>query len=217
LLLKEKCVCPAPSKIHPSTIMKIQSRRRPHGFTLIELLVVISIIAVLAAAGFAAGNAAILRARKVTALASATAIESAVNNFYNEYGSMPADGSADAELQTDTGAGLAMLKVLLGMESTLNTRSIKFLSVREGKKKGSKGSNGLIYSGNSGTDIQGLYDPWGGPFKVMLDMDYDEKLAIPNTVLNGGRTLNGRRVAVWSLGAETSTSKKADDVVTWGQ
>jgi prepilin-type N-terminal cleavage/methylation domain-containing protein len=200
--------------------MKNQSRRRAYGFTLIELLVVIAIIAVLASAGFAAGNAAIQKARKTTSLATATALESAVNNFYAEYGSMPADGSADAEMRTDNGPGLAMLKVLLGMESTLNTRSIKFLSVREGKKKGSKGSNGLVYSGSSSTDVQGLYDPWGGPFIVKLDLDYDEKIDVPNTVNNGGRTLNGRRVAVWSLGADGTAGtggKKTDDVTTWGQ
>ena len=46
--------------------MKNPTSRRRRGFTLIELLVVIAIIAVLAAAGFAAGNAAINRARKVT-------------------------------------------------------------------------------------------------------------------------------------------------------
>ena len=56
---------------------------------LVELLVVIAIIAVLAGAGFAAGNAAIQKAKKTTALATCTAIESAVNNFYTEYGAMP--------------------------------------------------------------------------------------------------------------------------------
>lgn len=199
--------------------MKIPSHRRPHGFTLIELLVVIAIIAVLASAGFAAGNAAIQKARKTTALATATAIESAVNNFYTEYGSMPDEGSADKIVETNSATGIRMLEVLLGMEGTgnnvLNTRAIKFLSVREGK--GNK--NGLIYNTN-GTSIQGLFDPWGGGFFVMLDLDYDEKLNIPATVQNGGRTLNGRRVAVWSLGADGvkgSGGKKADDVVTWGQ
>lgn len=198
--------------------MKNQFHRRSRGFTLIELLVVISIIAVLAAAGFAAGNAAIQKARKVTTLATAMAVESAVNSFYTEYGSMPADGRSDATLRTDAADGIKMLEVLLGLETTLNTRSVKFLSVREGKKKGNKGSNGLVYSGNNSDAVQGLYDPWGGPFHVMLDLDYDEKLSTPSTVLNGGRTLNGRRVAVWSLGADGtdgSGGKKADDVSTW--
>jgi prepilin-type N-terminal cleavage/methylation domain-containing protein len=195
--------------------MKNQSRRRSSGFTLIELLVVISIIAVLAAAGFAAGNAAILRARKVTALATATAIESAVNNFYNEYGSMPKNGDQDATVETDN--DIEFLNVLLGMEGTgsnvLNTRSIRFLSVREGK--GNK--NGLVYN-TGGSTVKGLYDPWGGPYNVMLDLDYDERVTVKPKA-GTQVTLNGRRVAVWSDGQDgvNTTGKSADDVKTWGQ
>lgn len=199
--------------------MKIPTLRRPHGFTLIELLVVIAIIAVLAGGGFAAGNAAIQKARKTTALATATAIESAVNNFYTEYGSMPKTGTDDT--MVNTAQDTELLRVLLGLESSggdpLNPRKIKFLSVKEGKKKGTQGTNGLIYS-SSGSDVQGLYDPWGGGFKVMLDLDYDERVVVSPTG-GGGATLNGRRVAVWSDGADgvNGGGKSSDDVKTWGQ
>jgi prepilin-type N-terminal cleavage/methylation domain-containing protein len=196
--------------------MKNQSRRHSHGFTLVELLVVIAIIAVLASAGFAAGNAAIQKARKTTALSAATAIESAVNNFYTEYGSMPLDGSSDTTVQTDSGPGVTMLRVLLGIEgnssNVLNTRGIRFLSVKEGKAN----RNGLIYQG-TGTDIRGLYDPWGGPYHVRLDLDYDEKITVQPSA-GSSTTLNGRRVAAWSNGADgvKGGGKAADDVRTWG-
>lgn len=39
--------------------------------------------------GFIAGDAAITKAKKTTALAMAVGIESAVNNFYTEFGAMP--------------------------------------------------------------------------------------------------------------------------------
>jgi prepilin-type N-terminal cleavage/methylation domain-containing protein len=195
--------------------MKNQPSRRTCGFTLVELLVVIVIIAVLASAGFAAGNAAIQKARRTTALAAATAVESAVNNFYTEYGSMPADGDSDATTETKT--NVTLLKILLGMDegstTPKNSRAVKFLSVREGKSN----KNGLIYS-SSGSDINGLFDPWGGPYQVMLDLDYDEKINVKPKGLGAvSRTLNGRRVAVWSDGADgaTSTGKAADDVITW--
>jgi prepilin-type N-terminal cleavage/methylation domain-containing protein len=196
--------------------MKTQSVRAVRGFTLVELLVVITIIVILAGAGFSAGNSAIQKAKKTTCLAAATAIESAVNNFYTEYGSMPSDESTDTEFVTDEAAGINLLKALLGIDKTLNPRGLKFLSAKEGKSN----KNGLIYNSSS-TDVTGMFDPWGGPFNVMMDLDYDEKLVgvQPKGAGNLSANLNGRRVAVWSDGADgiSASGKAADDVKTWGQ
>ena len=196
--------------------MKTQSVRAVRGFTLVELLVVITIIVILAGAGFSAGNSAIQKAKKTTCLAAATAIESAVNNFYTEYGSMPSDESTDTVFVTDEAAGIDLLKALLGMDKTLNPRGLKFLSAKEGKSN----KNGLIYNSSS-TDVSGMFDPWGGPFNVMMDLDYDEKLVgvLPKGIGNLPVNLNGRRVAVWSDGADgiSASGKAADDVKTWGQ
>jgi prepilin-type N-terminal cleavage/methylation domain-containing protein len=194
--------------------MKTQKSRRKSGFTLVELLVVIAIIAVLAGAGFAAGNAAIQKAKKTTALATAVALESSVNNFYTEYGSMPKDVSADTELNTKTNI-TDFLEVVLGLETgptPLNSRSIKFLSVKEGKAA----KNGLIYNA-AGIKVTGLYDPWGGAYYVMIDGDYDEKIA-PDTAASAKVNLNGRRCAAWSNGADAvsgSGGQATDDVKTW--
>lgn len=196
--------------------MKTQLSRRESGFTLVELLVVIAIIAVLAGAGFAAGNAAIQKAKKTTALATCVALESAVNNFSTEYGSMPTTQVVDTKV--DTGDA-DFLNIVLGLkkDDPLNTRGIKFLSVKEGKSRAGKGINGLIYDG-SGATVTGLFDPWGGTYKVMLDCDYDEKV-VPKPKGGGTTvTLNGRKAAAWSDGADgalTGSGAATDDVKTW--
>lgn len=171
-------------------------------------------IAILVAAGFAAGNAAIQEAKTTTALATALSIEGAVNNFYTEYGSMPFNGElGQSEAETTTDTDITFLKVLLGLEDSgsdapLNSRSIKFLSVKEGISK----KNGLNF-GADGHSVEGLYDPWGGPYYVILDLSYDENVTVPSA--NEGKiTLRERRVAVWSAGPDKEQGTD-DDVTTW--
>jgi prepilin peptidase dependent protein D len=201
--------------------MKIPTVRRQGGFTLVELLVVIAIIAVLAAAGFSAGNAAIQKAKKVTTLATAVGIEGAVNAFFSEYGSLPTDATDDTVV-VDTSLDVNLITALTGLTETkvppYNTKAIKFLSVKEGKKIGSsKGINGMIYS-EDGKSVVGLYDAWGGGFKVQMDGDYDERLTgVKPKGSSSPVNLNGRRCVVWSDGADgvTGIGNTNDDVKTW--
>ena len=194
--------------------------RRPAGFTLVELLVVIAIIAVLASAGFGVGLGAIQRAKRATCLATCTALETAVNNFYTEYGYMPTDATEDTTVTTKSSdtKGVELLTILLGLEPATsatikNPRSVKFLTVNEGKTN----KNGLIYSPD-GKTVKGLYDPWGGPYNVMMDCDYNETITPTlSAVVVIPQQLNGRRVAVWSNGADgvNGGGKSLDDVKTW--
>jgi len=191
-----------------TNLMNHPSRRRHAGFTLVELLVVIAIIVVLAAAGFGAGTIAMNRAKQVTSRASATALETAVNQFYSEYGSLPDVGDT---VKTDKGEGKRLLEILLGLEGDSgkiqNPRNNKFLNVKEAKTR----AKGLLYS-TSGRSVEGLYDDWGNPFVVELDVNYEERLRFNM----GGKqvTLNGRRVAVYSAGGDKKLGTD-DDIKTW--
>jgi len=181
--------------------------RRRSGFTLIELLVVIAIIVVLAAAGFSAGIIAMNRAKTMASVATAKALENAVNNFYTEYGSLP---DVPYKVQTDSGEGVRLLNILLGLEENSNkmqnTRMLKLLQAVETKTK----SKGLLYS-SSGRAV-GLYDAWGSPFTVETDVNYEERLRV--SLGDKTELLNGRRVAVYSPGVDKKYGT-TDDVKSW--
>jgi general secretion pathway protein G len=188
--------------------MKTPSIRRHAGFTLVELLVVIAIIVVLAAVGFGAGAMAMNRARVVTSKASASAIETAVNAFYTEYGALPDVGD---RVKTNKGEGTKLLEILLGLEGDTgkvqNPRNNKFLNVKETKTN----SKGIRYS-SSGRSVEGLWDDWGNPFVIELDTQYEERMRFNH----GGKqvTLNGRRVAIYSAGPDKKEGTE-DDIKSW--
>ncbi len=193
--------------------MKTRTFHRQRGFTLIELLVVIAIIAVLAAAGFSGGVMAINKAKKTTSEAAAHAIVTAVNNYYQENGSLPVPqgggASVDGGSKFDTSSqdGVKVLNILCGFEDEINTRKVRYLQAREGKNK----KNGLIYTA-SGNEVTGMFDPWGNPYIVVMDTNYEERIKVkPGTAET---TLNGRRCAVYSVGADKKGGT-ADDVKTW--
>lgn len=141
-------------------------------------------------------------------LQSAIALESAIQNFHIEYDTLPA---LVHRVTTNTEAGAKLLTTLLGIEessgSVRNRRQIKFLSVREGTSK----RNGLIYSAD-GRSIEGLYDVWGNPFTVELDINNDELLHFSL----GSKTidLKNRRIAVYSPGEDQKLGT-SDDIKTW--
>jgi len=207
--------------------MKIHSLRhsaRNHGFTLVELLVVIAIIAVLAGAGFAGAKAAIDKAMKTKARHICSTIDTAVLTFYDEYGHLPlpsgssSGSSQDIEILTSGAQGVELLTALMGMESDsdnmLNPKKIRFLDVPEGKRSGSNsGKDGIIYS--SGNTIQGLYDPWGQPYRVLFDANYDDTLD-NNPFSSGSQLLRGRRVGTYTFGKNKKNDRGGrDDVKSW--
>jgi len=188
---------------------------RPKGFTLIELLVVMAIIAVLAAAGFQAGAFAIKRAKQAKALHVCTEMESAIQRFYDDNGTMPLDVAVDTTVDSNSAEGIELLQVLLDKETVTdrNSKGHKYLNVKQGQNS----IDGLIYSAD-GSEVQGLYDPWGGDYRIVIDGDYDGSITVQPKAEDTGRTL-ARQVAVWSDGADGAedgvNGKSNDDVTTW--
>jgi len=178
------------------------------GFTLIELLVVIAIIAVLAAAGFAVGPTMMNRAKKVSAQASATALAGAVEQFYTEYSALPDPGSNSSDAEFNTSAsGNALLQILSGVNlNDQNPRKIRFLTAKQAKN----GMDGMIYvNGN----VSSMLDPWGQPFYIRIDYDYNESLTVDPSGTAPSVTLPGRKVAVYSLGVRDLPQANASTLV----
>jgi len=191
--------------------MKTPIRHRASGFTLIELLVVIAIIAVLASVAFVAGTRALNNAKKAKGQAVAFSIISAVDSFQSENGAMPVPaGNSGKEggslFRTDSGDGVKILNILLGKEDEVNVRKVAFLKTKEGKAK----KDGLIYNSQS-TAVTGLYDPFGNPYYLVLDTNYEERIKVQPA--NTETTLN-RKAAVYSAGADKKLGTP-DDVKTW--
>ena len=183
-----------------------QSSRRAKGFTLIELLVVITIIAVLAGLSFAGVNLAIKKAKKTEGLVMASSLASAVENFYQEYNRLP---DVPKKVETDS-SGRKLLEILLGLEGTgssvENTRSVIFLQGKEAK--GNKG--GISYG--SGDTVEGVYDPFGNGYTVILNTDYADSLDF-----QFGKEqvkLRGKQVAVYSYGGDKQPNTP-DDIKSW--
>lgn len=140
-------------------------------------------------------------------MAMAYDIESAVINFQTEYGRLP---EGPERLATDSPEGIRLLEVLSGKETGAvreNSRSIKFLNVREE----TRGKGGIRHS-NDSKRIMGVFDRWGKPLIVLLNRGDSDEFQFQH----GQRTvhLKERKVAVFSAGEDRQIGS-ADDVTTW--
>jgi hypothetical protein len=140
-------------------------------------------------------------------------IEQAVNSFYTDNQTMPAPENTAATkggnlFKTDSPEGLEVVNILAGSgPPKANPRQIKYLIPR---KANSEKKNGAIHD-PGGSRITGLYDPWGNPYLIILDTNYEERVVVP---LKAPVTLNGRHAAVYSAGPDGILETK-DDIKTW--
>jgi len=162
-----------------------QNRASRSGYTLLELLIVVTIIALLAAIGTATGSKIITPARKMSASTQIAAIEQAILNYemeYQRFPLLPSDsgtttGYGGTELLSSNAYG-SFMDALAGEKNSPpsevpNTRGTSFLTPNY--SQGDPPRSGINVSLG---DMQ-WNDPWGNPFIILLDSDYDGKLVDP--------------------------------------
>jgi prepilin-type N-terminal cleavage/methylation domain-containing protein len=193
--------------------------KRPGGFTLIELLVVISIIAVLIGLAFPAFQGVQNAARRTQAKNDLVQIVTAVSAFYTEYGRYPTTKVTDEEATFGTAgnSNALLFDELRGVSATtLNPRQIAFINPPDAKDQTSP-RNGIK------TSERQWYDPWGKPYVVRLDANYDNQVPNPYTPDTGAGSANIRQgVIAYSLGKDLdggsgskNSGKGKDDVISW--
>ena len=204
----------------PRANAEMEMNRRG-AFTLIELLVVIAIIAVLAGLSFPVFSSIQNTAKKTQAKNDLTQIVTAVNAFYTEYGKYPL-ATVDTTYGKAAPVNNLLFDVLRAKNATENPRQIIFISPPDVRNP-TKPQSGI---GTDAANVGQYFDPWGTPYHVKIDGNYDNQLTNPYSA-NAGSTSLQAGVIAWSFGKDavsdsTSTtaldknsSKNKDDVISW--
>jgi type II secretory pathway pseudopilin PulG len=190
---------------------------------LIELLVVIMIIAVLLGLAFPVYQGVQNQARKAQARNDLAQIVTAVNAYYTEYGKYPLAPAAP----TDTTYGAATTNAqffneLRSVTATQNPRRIVFLSPPDAKDPNNPRAGISLAPVSAGQ----YFDPWGKPYMIRIDSDYDNQVTNPYSQNAGGAPLLRSGVVAWSFGkdavsqststpSDKNTGTNKDDVISW--
>jgi prepilin-type N-terminal cleavage/methylation domain-containing protein len=243
-------------------------RRRRAGFTIVELLVVISVIAILASLLLPVLSTVTRKAKETKAKLEARDIATAIQGYDSAYGRFPVSAAAQAAANPDftyggtfqtPGAPVKIGTVVGG--SVLNNAEVVAIlmdvtnylypgggwTVNTNYQKNPQQTiflnakmSGDTSSPGVGTDL--VYrDPWGNPYIITMDLNYDEMCKdtfyCSNSVSGGG--LNGLinsdvpsttdnwqyrgKVMVWSAGSDgkidgsvpANQGANKDNILSW--
>ena len=172
------------------SVNSVPRRSRLAAFTLIELLIVIVIIAILAAVAFPVYGMVMETVRKTEAKKDVQDLKQAIANYRLEYQRLPYGGDQDRELNTEDDD---IMSILAGVEGhPINPRVKVFYQGKRAKDaRGGEPVGGIHGEG----DNLKMADPWGQPYYIIIDANYDHKVQNP---VSGG--VLRQKVIVWSKG-----------------
>ncbi|HEX7518425.1 MAG TPA: type II secretion system protein [Chthoniobacterales bacterium] len=202
----------------------LSSLRHLPAFTLIELLVVIMIIAVLMGLAFPVFQGVQNQAKKTQARNDLMQIVTAVNAYYTEYGRYPLTPPTPADTTYGTTTtNEHLFNELRSVTAIQNPRGIVFLSppdVKDVNNPRAGISSAPVTAGQ-------YFDPWGKPYMIRIDTDYDNQVYNPYSHNAGSAPLLRSGVIAWSFGKDAlsqstatpsvdkNTGTNNDDVISW--
>src|SRR5262249_49111371 len=169
-------------------------------------LVVVAIIGILVGLLFPAFKAVQNQARSTQAKNDLTQIVNAVNAFYTDYGKYPLPSTATAgadcvftasisgvpnsygndwllnELRACTAAGPSCSSNL--NTPIINARQVVYLSPPI-VKDATNPKSGICPTGGNAANVGRFYDPWGAPYNIIMDSNYDNTVRNPYVALGG--------------------------------
>jgi type II secretory pathway pseudopilin PulG len=205
------------------------------------LLTVITIIAILMGLLFPAINIAKDQARKAEAKTAVTGVVAAVKQYYTEYGKYPLGDLAQPSSPQDVIFGdsstpnqklfdiLRNIGAAPGQPNQYNPRAIVFFDGKSASDAAAPKSGFATADGPNGATRGSYVDPWGYPYRICIDGDYDNKISnLPYTDFqNTSAPLTG--VAAFSVGKDgkvgnakngdnmyrSATGTNSDDIISW--
>ena len=204
----------------------------------------ISILVILGGLAFPVLNGVMDRAKKTQAKNDLAQIVNAVRAYYTEYGKYPLATWEHGNDVTFAGDSYQdqIFNVLrangsgrdnptsTSADDNQNPRRLPFLQVPDAKDK--TNPRGGIVPNDAATNRGMFVDPWGSPYIVRIDGNYDNELNNPYGANAGARPLR-ENVIAWSLGKDRASSAptthlnagpgsgdlragtNADDIISW--
>lgn len=159
----------------------------------------------------AASKVDVIRAQ--TTLAS---IVIACAQFETDYDRLPIPKSAPkgADAVCDSGVKEGVVSALKGMDIEQNPKVIDYLSaLPEAKITKDKLRAGGLHKETDKTVA--LYDPWGHPYHIALDLDGDRSIADPTAKKDAKAPGIKKSAIAWSAGPDGKLETWDDNICSW--